>query len=166
MIYKIKKGSHYKQGFKVSLTFKDQIRFQCLFDESCVYDLKSNDNYDINKLYGFGTSFHHHMQSARVGWRCLDNKNIQLVSYTYDGKSWKNRLKEQVLGTVRPGQAFTCTITIGDNLYRYDFHSEDEKNSVYDPIYRKCWPIRHILFPYFGGNMPAPHDMSLEVTRV
>lgn len=162
--YIIKSGKHYSEGLNFGLTLKDQIRFVGIFDESCVYDHGNHENYDINKLYGFSTSIHHHIQSARVGWRCLDGINIQLLTYSYDG--WKNRLKEKILGTVLPNQEFTCTITIGAEKFKYDFKTLGKSNSAEDPIRRKCWPFRYLLYPYFGGNIPAPHDMKINIQRI
>ncbi len=79
--YKINENSHSSKlyGFlpHVGFTLNEEIEFECKFDKNCLYKIETSDKYDINKLYGFSTSYFHHIQSARVGWRCLDGKSIE-----------------------------------------------------------------------------------------
>jgi hypothetical protein len=56
--YYILKGKHSAKGLHLGFTLKKKIAFECKFGEGCVYgDLGDNDNYDINKLYGFSTTW-------------------------------------------------------------------------------------------------------------
>ena len=163
MDFEIKKGSNYATGFHFELTFSNEISFKAKFDENCLYDLGTSDNYDINKLYGFSTSYHHHKQSARFGWRCIDGENIQILTYTYDkGK----RMEPTLLGTILPGQEIIGSIKRNKSSYTFEFLTSGKEKKVIIPISQNCWYPRYILWPYFGGNMPAPHDMSLEVSSV
>lgn len=166
--YKIKKGNHYASGLHFDLTFKKEIKFKCKFDKSCLYYIEDNDKYDINKLCGFSTTWFHHKQSARVGWRCLDGKTIQLLTYTYN-----NGVREQketdLLGVVFPDEEFEVTMFDNENSYEYTFEKLGDENSKIKCVDKKqpdWFLFNYILFPYFGGNKTAPHDMIVYLKRL
>jgi hypothetical protein len=122
-----------------------------------------NHDYDINKLFGFSTGIWHHDQSARIGWRCLDQKNFQIVTYAYNKGT---RIPEQVLGTVKPGQQFTCTIEDTGNSYAYTFNNGDQFNKVTDLKSADKVKLKYLLWPYFGGDCVAPHYMCVQLQRI
>jgi transposase-like protein len=167
--YIIKKGKHSASGLNFGLTFRDKIKFRACFTESCLYDLHSNDNYDINKLFGFSTTSFHHIQSARVGWRCIDKKHIELLTYSYNDS--KRAIDEaDVLGKVLPNQWFTCEIIDKEDFYEYRFFLENNKdmtvNIAHDKKQKDWFLFHYLLFPYFGGNKTAPHDMKILLKRL
>ena len=161
--YLIKKGNHYPSGFHFGITFKKTISFRCKFDDTCLYDaLGDNDEYDINKLFGFSTTWFHHRQSGRVGWRCIDGENIELLTYSYN-KGKRNIKESDILGTVKPGEMFYCAIQDTEDKYVYIFQKAfDENISIQTDPKQKDWFLFHyLLFPYFGGNKTAPHNMKI-----
>ncbi len=160
--YKIKSHNHYS-GFHIGLTFGKKVSYVCKFTESCLYDLYSNDNYDINKLCGFSTTYNHHYQSGRIGWRCLDGKTIQILTYTYNNHV---RSQEVVLGTVLPNEEFECSVEDVESAYIYRFSKSGNTNVVRNPKQPDKVLFKYLLYPYFGGNMSAPHDMEIYVKRV
>jgi len=166
--YLIKKNKHNPKGLHLDITFKKSIKFICSFDESCLYDLGDNDNYDVNKLYGFSTTWFHHIQSGRVGWRCIDSKKIQIVTYSYnDGVRSLDDI--DVLGEVYPNEEFVCSITDEEDAYTYTFEKLNDPNShiVAKDKKRKDWFLFHyLLYPYFGGNRTATHDMIINLRRI
>jgi len=168
MQYNIKKGKH-SSGFHFGITFKKKITFECMFDNSCLYgDLGDNDNYDINKLYGFATTWYHLLQSGRVGWRCLDGKNIELLTYSYNDGKRENK-ETDILGTVKPNEWFSCTIEDLEYAYEYTFKKSSwtKKIVVKADAKKKDWFIFHYkLYFYFGGNKPSPHDMFVTVNEI
>lgn len=147
----------------IGFTLKNKIAYRVVFDQSCLYDLKTNDNFDINKLFGFSTGIWHHDQSARIGWRCLNNSDIQLVTYSYNNGV---RLTEQILGTVKPGVQFTCTIEDSGNTYNYTFNDGNVFNKATVFKSGDKVKLKYLLWPYFGGNMPAPHKMKIQLQRI
>lgn len=166
--YVIEEGDHFSNhGFHIGLTFKNRIRFKAKFDSSCVYDLKDkhgyDHNYDINKLFGFSTTYNHHNQSGRVGWRCLDNKTIQLVTYTYNNH---HRLPESILGTVNVGDEFECSIEDIETDYIYTLKYNGETVVTRTPKQPDKVLFKYLLWPYFGGNNPAPHKMTIYIERM
>jgi hypothetical protein len=165
--YKIKKGNHFS-GFHIGFTFSNKVSYRCMFEASCIYDLKSNDNYDINKLCGFSTTYNHHYQSGRIGWRCVDGKSIDIVTYTYNNHE---RLTEVLLGNVTPNEEFECSIEDVEDAYIYTFKSYVGNINLDDVVVRTPKQpdkvlFKYLLYPYFGGNMPAPHEMKLRVKRL
>jgi hypothetical protein len=48
----IEAGDHYAQEKKVSLFRGESLEFNAYFNESAQYDLKYEDQYDVNKLMG------------------------------------------------------------------------------------------------------------------
>jgi len=165
--YTIKKGKHYPKGLHVGIAFRPSITFEAYFDENCLYDMKGVDKYDINKLYGFATTWHHHRQSARVGWRCLDGKNIQIVTYSYNNGTREND-ETDVLGIVKPGEKFMCGIVDLEESYLYAFRKSNELKDVFFHDAKKpdWFFFNYKLYPYFGGNKTAPHDMDIYIRKV
>lgn len=163
-IYTIKKGKH-SSGFHLGMTCKSTLRFSVMFLESCLYDIKDNDDYDINKLFGFSTSYFHHNNSARIGWRCNDKKEIELFAYAYvNGKR-----HHVYLGNVNVNVDFTCTIIDNENEYLFKvIVSEYTDNEIITKNYnariekKRDWFLFHYyLYPYFGGDKTAPHSMKI-----
>jgi hypothetical protein len=98
------------------------------------------------------------IQSARIGWRCLDNKSIEVMAFVHDENKF---LEPQILGKVLPNELFTCKIIIKDNCFMFYF-TKNEK-TIIKVINKKIkgWKFKYKLFPFFGGNNSAPHDMSI-----
>ena len=167
--YHIKKGKHFAGGLHFGFTFKKSVKFRASFAESCLYDLKTVDNYDINKLFGFSTTWFHHKQSARVGWRCLDGEHIQLLTYSYNDS--KRAIEEaDLLGEVVPNQWFTCEIIDLEDSYEYRFSYEFDTEKRFitgrDKKQSDWFLFHYLLFPYFGGNCTAPQDMKIYLERL
>lgn len=160
----IKAGSHYSWGLHhFGITFRDKIAFRAKFDKSCLYDLKNINNLDINKLFGFSTTFFHHNQSARIGWRRHDNESIEIVTYSYNDHK---RVPETLLGIVKPDELFTCTIEDTESEYVYTFHSRHTFTRISDKKQPDKVLFKYLLFPYFGGDQEAPHDMVIYLKRI
>jgi hypothetical protein len=166
--YKIKKDKHYPSGFNFGITFSRFVKFRCKFDKSCLYYIPDNDKYDINKLCGFSTTWFHHKQSGRVGWRCVDGESIEILTYSYN-----NGVREQndtdFLGIVMPEEEFEISIYDNEDSYIYTFEIVGDRYSKMKCIdnKKKDWFFFHyLLYPYFGGNKTAPHDMSIYLKRL
>jgi len=163
----IKKNHHSSKLFgflpHIGFTLKNEISLTCKFDSSCLYDLQDIDNYDTNKLYGVSTSYNHMIQSARIGWRCLDGKNIEVMAFVHDEHKF---LEPQVLGTVKPNEEFFCKILVEDFKFDFIFKTESQFKVIGIAKKTKGWKFKYELFPYFGGNRTAPHNMCLYMKRI
>lgn len=161
----IKKGRHYstflRKLFNLEFGFitKNTYSFVAKFTESCLYDFNDiPDEKDINKLCGISTSYNHHIQSARFGWRCLDNKHIEILTYCYDNKKL---LKFDILGTVLPEEIFSGKIIVKSDRFVFYFKKEKYTKIIEVKKTLKSSYFKYKLGFYFGGNLKAPHDMTL-----
>ena len=162
--FKINIGSHYSWGLhRFGITFKNKIAARAKFDASCLYDLKNINNLDINKLFGFSTTFFHHNQSARIGWRRHNDNSIEVLTYSYNNHK---RVQQTLLGIVKPDQLFTCTIKDNETHYVYTFHSEDVFTTISDKKQSDKVLFKYMLWPYFGGDQEAPHEMLIHLELV
>lgn len=164
MKFLIKKNTHYSNGFLFKLlnffNFKSKICYDLRFDKSTMYNLENLNQLDINKLVGFSSGFHH-KNSARIGWNC-DSKNIILHTYCYiNGKrTWSELARIKTENLYR--------ISIEDSGIYYEFKIIDDvgrvtQKSVEKPI---TYRFGYNLWPFFGGDEPAPHDMYIELKKV
>ncbi|MFW6219320.1 MAG: hypothetical protein ACOC33_00500 [bacterium] len=169
MIFKIKKGKHSSSGFKFGFTFKKSIKFSVEFLKNSLYKFPQHysDRLDVNKVFGFSTSFYHHYQSARLGWRCLDGENIQLFPYCY--VNWKLQLEylKEPLLEVKPNDNIICEIS--DTGESYSFKIQNITRNITKIIKiekKKDWFMFHyFLYPYFGGNLVAPNTMEIKISK-
>lgn len=159
--YKIKKGKHYS-GFRISPTYnKMSSKYEVIFKENCIYDLHDEDQYDVNKLFGLSYGYHH-INSARFGWRA-DGEKIQLSLYCYrEGQRYMKDICQ--LDTER-----TYTLEIKNEGTYYEFLISGNTSSfmAYGKITKPQTPkLGYNLFPYFGGNEPAPHDIEILMKKI
>jgi hypothetical protein len=134
-----------------------------MFDASCLYNINEHENYDINKLFGFSTTYNHQNQSARVGWRCLDGKTLEIVTYSYNNREFRG---EKILGRVKPNEKFICTIEDIESHYVYRFEKDGYILSQMDEKKPDKVLFHYLLYPYWGGNTLCPHDMKLYLRKL
>src|SRR5688572_1651882 len=105
----IPKDQHSATGSGLRVVKKAVMRFEVLFDSSCIYrNVIPENKYDINKLYGFSDcGSAHHQNSARVGW-LWNGSAIELHAYCYVS----GVRTSQVMGTLQPGQATQISISV------------------------------------------------------
>jgi hypothetical protein len=168
MQFNIQQGKHYSNGylFRFGFTLKNEVSFDASFSRTCLYKpFPKPDSHDINKLCGFATTLLHHKQSGRIGWRCVDESGeIELVTYSYN--MWKRDISDQnVLGRVKPCDWFTVKIEDKETHYLYSLTYNGKTVTNKDKKQPDWMPIKFLLFPYFGGNNPAPHDMKIFLNR-
>ena len=123
MRLKIKKGNHYPfPRFAIGLpkwVRKNKLTTMTRsywFTESCLYDLKDEDQWDVNKLFGFSIGLHHNT-SFRFGWRAnLKTRTIEIVGYEYHDK-------------VRQATIHICNIALRKSVYFTLIYSPEGKTS-------------------------------------
>lgn len=155
----IKKGSHNAE-LRVESLQQNRLVFSALFDSSAIYAAKDAANqHDLNKLLGFSDcNDHHHVNSARFGWRWLDNC-LEIHAYVY----------QNGVRTIE----YLADITIG-KVHHYEIKLEGEAYTFY--LDRKLMKsierdndctsgLYYLLFPYFGGDEVAPHDIIILIKR-
>lgn len=160
LVFSIKQGEHFASNNFYKPIDISELKFIVRFDSSAIYRTKAEENqYDINKLYGFSdNNSHHHQYSARFGWGWVDNA-LRLYGYVYN----EGKLSKKEIGTVAINKEITCRISInGDN---YIFSINDVPISM--PRNSKGSLARgYMLYPYFGGDETAPHDIKIWIKNL
>ena len=155
MKYTIPAGSQYCDQTSYVPTSCSELSFTVKFDSSAIYKTTDPVNQeDINKLIGFSdNNSDHHSFSARFGWRWSNNA-LRLFGYTYN-----NGLREyKELGTIDIGAESNCSIKVAGNHYLFILNGHLDsmtRSSTSSPA------IGYKLFPYFGGDEMAPHEISI-----
>jgi hypothetical protein len=165
--YKIPHGKH-SSGihFKPHYGLKD-VEHVVTFNKSANYNLRSNDQYDINKLFGISYGYHHN-NSVRFGWRslCPNSTKIEILMYVYvDGERIKEVNEELTICTVDINVPYRYEIvTIKDKYY---FIVSDMNHNVLNIKTMDFNPLKpkwgYHLYPYFGGNRTAPHNITISM---
>jgi hypothetical protein len=152
-VYIIEEGQHYaeKTKNKISPVIGDRLHFGMVFNRSHVYN---NGSDDINKLYGI-TSAKIHQHSARFGWRYKDDK-IEIFAYYYiDGVRHFEKLGEAELNT-----AYEFIVDVTGYWYYFNFNGNELR------VYSHYNITAFRSFPYFGGDLPAPHRMTFRIVEL
>jgi len=158
--YAIRQGNHdVDRNLNTPFT-GSSLRFQAVFDSSCVYRTNLAENqHDINKLYGFSDcSSQHQQNSARFGWNWREGA-LRIYAYTYVN----GVRQERELGTAELNELTSFALAVRDNSYIFTFRG------VETTMPRHCSGgvgIAYKLLPYFGGDEPAPHDIFIKIRNL
>ena len=152
--YTIRKGQHYCDQSTFKLVKTSKMNFIAKFDNSAIYQTINPDNqYDINKLYGFSEGWNHEYNSARIGWAWNDGA-LRLYAYAYN-----NGVREsKEITRVAIGVDINCSIAVSG--YNYVF----TVNGTVVTLARAASTLvasGYQLYPYFGGDEVAPHDINI-----
>lgn len=155
----IGKGKHYCEGRHVESMQTNNLLFEARFDESAIYMFEDAGFQDSkNKLMGFSDcNSQHHENSARFAWQWYHGQ-IEIYAYCYrDGER-----VEQYLGTTYPGEVNQYEISLTRTAYNFRFKnvniSIERGSTCENGAYQLLWP-------YFGGQVPAPHDVRIDIRR-
>jgi len=165
--YEIKKGNHYASmsifekicgiGWKIkTMSLRFVFRNECWWSPA-----RNQEDLDQNKLAGIGFGTNHHNNSVRLTW-VPDFETpgmIKVSGYTYDEKKEGQKFTIAFIKSVHVGDTITGKIESRDGAYFLTVNDVTIRmdNNKTDP--NLCFR----LFPYFGGNNTAPHDMIVEL---
>jgi hypothetical protein len=154
LIYAVFQRIIYKQLKNVS--------YKAYFYRNCTYKL--TENYDqINKLFGVSEIFHH-WNSARIGWRCIDGENIELFAYCYINKT---RVYKKLI-TCKTESPVFCEILLQKDEYIFNVLTSEGVGKICH-MPRSNFKFSNLfmyrLYPYFGGHIPSPKFMKLELEK-
>jgi len=158
--YLIRKGAHYADQTSFQVVSYDTLRFTAVFDNSAVYQTLDPENQeDINKLYGFSDNNDNHQEfSARFGWNWARGA-LRLYAYVYNAGKRESR----EITSIDIGKEYLCSIIIAGNQYIFSVKDTTiemprESKSPEGSGYK--------LFPYFGGDEGAPHDIRIWIEEL
>lgn len=158
-VYRIPSRSHFSQQSSYQAADVSEITFKARFDSSAIYHTADPRNQgDINKLYGMSDcNTSHQANSARFGWRWFGNK-LEIWAYAYVN----NERKTAFIKTVPLRTTSTYGIAFADSVYRFIV----DESEVSLPRHCAGRARGYKLFPYFGGDEPAPHDVTIEIREI
>lgn len=158
--YLIRQGNNYMENNTYPYFSGKGIKFKAIFDSSCIYSTVDPTNQaDINKLYGFADSLtFHQVNSARFGWNWMNGKmHIHAYCYVSTVRIYKE------LGTVNLNEEVDCALDVLPGQYIFTL------NGKKDTMQRACPDTiaqGYLLYPYFGGDEPAPHDIRIKIKDI
>ncbi len=165
--FKIPAFSH-SVGFNPSITFNNSVTFEGILDATCLYDVnlfQPQNRLDINKVYGISMGLDHNVHSARLGWRCLDGKTFELMTYIHDNGPFVPNSEIILAKGILPGQKFKCTIR--NSGYFWYFKLNDGTEVEYKKSKKPSMiSINYFCNPYFGGNEVLDHDSYVYINRI
>lgn len=159
--YLIEEGNH-RSGFYPNLHFNiKNIKYEVIFTESCLYKFNDVDDYDVNKLFGISFGYHHN-NSIRFGW---DIEDEEIAIYAYSYKSSKRDIKKII--SIPINRKYIFEINVFDGYYDMKiFNSENNLIGWANIPKVKTTKLCYNLFPYFGGNKVAPHDIKIWMKQI
>lgn len=155
-VYTIRKGCHYHQFHLVRIPrfVKSKVIWgDFRLPPSCWFELRNQDDHDLNKLVGVTRGLFVHKNSVRLAWRPDIRKNyFQIHAYVYD----KGNRISRYLTTVGSHEKITWEIAMGENHYHFKVA---EESLTIKKTKSKRWGFS--LSPYFGGNNKSPQTMNI-----
>jgi hypothetical protein len=159
IVYVIPSGEHSALQSSYEPMKVSSIRFNALFNNSAIYKTIDEKNQgDINKLYGVSDcNSAHQTNSARFGWRWFSNK-LEIWAYAY-------------INTERKYTFITAVALNTANAYELSFTSDSYVFKVNDTkvkLPRSCQNEAngYKLYPYFGGDETAPHQITIRIEDI
>jgi len=157
--YTIKCGKH-KSRNRYKTTRTDQLSFQVIFDESAKYtSVDPINQYDVNKLYGLSDCGSSHTESSiRFGWRWL-NDSLEILWF----KHVNGNFSFAKIKSIDIDQIVDFSITFDHRNYYMSVGGDVVT------VPRPCGGggiRKYYLWPYFGGNEVAPHDIKIKIKDI
>lgn len=155
--YHIRKGQHYADGIHVGVYFGNDLKFKARFNETAIYNLGNTNQGDTNKLYGFSDCLsQHHENSARFGWRWNEQVNrLEIRAYSYA----KGKRLSEFMDYIDLNKDYGYEIKVVGSTYEFYFNNK----KIVHPRGCNGMGRGYKLYPYFGGDEVAPHDMDIVV---
>lgn len=156
--FTVKQGEHYSTPRLVQSLQSNTLLFEARFDESAIYKFNEEGFQDSkNKLLGFADcNSQHHDNSARFGWQWY-NEQLEIYAYCYVN----GERKEAFIGVVDIDAVNRYSITIEKDAYVFQLN--DGEPVVIERGNTCNTGVYYMLWPYFGGQLPAPHDVSIDL---
>ena len=163
--YTIQEGAHYCDQNTLSRVSGTSMNFVAKFDSTAIYPAVITDYnhaYDVNKLWGFSEGMSNQNNSARIGWRWL-NDELQLFAYVYvNGTLLRDPISYDTpyIKSVQIGSEINCSIKISGASYIFTV------DGVVVQTARGTTASKYSgyqQYPYFGGTLTAPHLINIYI---
>ncbi|HEX8038989.1 MAG TPA: hypothetical protein VF490_07545 [Chryseosolibacter sp.] len=157
----IRAGEHYASPRLYETFNSGRLRFKATFDESAKYEFSDSSlQTSKNKLMGFSDcSSLHHENSARFAWQWLHNR-IEIFAYCYVD----SMRVEQFIAPVNLNEENLFEIEASGGEYVFYLNGERKVSVARTSTCSEG--VNYMLYPYFGGTEPAPHDVNIKIEMV
>ncbi len=158
--YTIRKGQHASDENRFISIEYSELKFAVKFDSTAIYKTVDPSNQsDINKLYGFSDNNSQHQDfSARFGWRWSDNA-LRIFGFVHN----TGQIIFKELGSVSIGSENNYTIKVTPKSYVFLL------NGITDSLPRASTTVLakgYKLYPFFGGDEPAPQNILISIKEL
>jgi len=159
--YIVKEGTHFSKGKTLDELTSSVLTYDVIFNETAIYSIGSVNQFDVNKLFGFSDcNNNHQVNSARFGWR-WNNNQLEILSYTY-----VNGIRDfELLSVIELNKSYRFSIQLTESNYFFKIDDVLEATS-FERGGACSKGFYYMLFPYFGGDIVAPHDISVFMKRI
>ena len=154
--FTIEKGKH-RSTRALNYSKETTFDWSVEFDSSAIYKtVDSLNQMDINKLIGWSDCGEDHIESSiRFGWRWTDSLEIHWFKHEHGEFSF------DLIKRVDLCKEHYYELTI----FRWDYKLEVDGTYVYVPRNCPSDNRRYQLFPYFGGDETAPHNIHIKIKK-
>jgi hypothetical protein len=157
--YTIQQGNHSCDQSTIKSVRTSEMKFAVKFDNSAIYTtVDPNNQYDINKLYGFSEGYNNQYNSARIGWNWYNNA-LHLHAYVYA----KGVRTYQEIKTVSIGAEINCSIKVSGNSYLF---TVDGTQLTMPRGATTSTASGYQQYPYFGGDEVAPQKITIQIRNL
>lgn len=157
----IRKGDHYASPTLSENLQSQKLVFEAKFNESAIYDFNDDAlQSDKNKLMGFCDSNSlPHQNSARFAWQWY-NHRLEIYGYCYVN----GERMEQFIGVVPINEYSHYELELSPDHYIFKLNNQE-------PVLMKRAAVNSMgmyfkLWPYFGGHIAAPHDVTIDIKTI
>lgn len=163
--YTIQQGAHECDQRSIKSVSGTSMNFTVKFDSTAIYPAVITDYnhaYDVNKLWGFSEGLNNQYNSARIGWRWLNNQ-LELFAYVYvKGTLLRDPVSYDppFIKTVAIGSEINCSIAVSGSNYIFTVDGNVVK-TVRGSSSTKYSGYQQ--YPYFGGTLTAPHLINIDI---
>lgn len=172
MTFNFQRGNHrarpvYWLGWFPLLFNPKEIVRKLWFGTSCKYTFGTEDQWDVNKLFGVAaTPWGVHKNSIRIGYRFNPDINkFEILAYWYtSGVRDFQKICEVVCF-----RNYNCKIIVRDKYHLINISQTDNDvvlGEVMVPFKKRPGWFSVLLGPFFGGNRPAPHEMTFKLDKL
>lgn len=157
----LKEGEHYATPRLVESLQSTRLAFYAKFDNSCRYTFENSGLQDSkNKLLGFSDcNSMHHENSARFTWQWFNNQ-MEIYAYCYVN----GERIEKFIGIVELEKENRYEIELTSDAYLFRLNDQESVSIARSATCDKG--LYYMLWPYFGGTLPAPHNMHLSIKMI
>ena len=157
-VYTILQGQH-SSGVYINYADNSRIEFDFILNESAIYYSEIPENqHDVNKIYGLSDfGLKHQKYSIRLGWRYIDG-NIELCWLRHEDGVHSS----ETIRNIELNEIYSAVIDINTFYYVIVINND---TTLLRRRPKGNWGAirRYYLYPYFGGNEYAPHDITIKI---